>query len=181
MVVGAVVTGALALGLLPLTIIGGVIYLSGLAGDMSHMDDQDVVDGTASKEKMQSIERAQQTGAVLQTAGVILALPAVGFMSCLNSIENVAKDGDLFDIKRRMSSTLSDIKKQSPNVSEKSMNELKDTRWSSFENDVKHLSKLKLKKLYIYVEGLNESNCHNIGADEKKRALDYMKARITKS
>lgn len=178
LVVGAVVTGALALGLLPFTILGGILTLSGTLSEMSGMDEQDVVDGTASKERMQSIERSQQTGENLQIAGAIFAAPAIGFMKCLKGIDAVAKDGDLFSIKRAVNHALVDVKKEHPSMSSESIDSLKATRWTNFEQRVGHLSKIKLKKLYIHVQKLDENNVVNLGTNEKKLVLDYMRKRI---
>ncbi|MBS0635731.1 MAG: hypothetical protein JSR37_09735 [Verrucomicrobia bacterium] len=178
LVVGAVVTGALALGLLPFTILGGILYLSGTLSGMSGMDEQDVIEGTASKERMQSIEDSQQRGGRLQFAGAIFAAPAIGFINCLNRIDAVAKDGDLFYIKSAVNHALVDVKKEHPSMSNESIQSLKANRWTNFEEHVGHLNKIKLKKLYMHVQKLDENNVANLGTTEKKLVLDYMRKRI---
>jgi hypothetical protein len=86
LVLGATVCGALAVGLFPATIIGGALWLAGMAKGMKYMDHQDVVEGTASDKKMEKVAQSEIKGKRLMLAGEIFAAPVVGLNACVNEI-----------------------------------------------------------------------------------------------
>lgn len=78
-----VLCGALAIGLLPFTLVGGAVFGLGLLFDM----------GGAGEEHPDPVRvaRSREKGAILMTAGMVLAAPATGLFYCMNELKEMPR------------------------------------------------------------------------------------------
>lgn len=157
---GSVLSGALALGLLPFTLLGAGLYTKGsiIEGQLDGVYTKQLGPMTAREEA-----DARQASKRQQIAGLCLAAPAFGCLKCLKEISKTRKDVT------RFSSLAKSIKNA---VSGNSKVELA-------EKDIKHLSKKSdLLKVKQYINELTPETFVNLNTQDKERLLRVVNTRL---
>lgn len=179
--VGTATCGLLAIGLLPLTIVGGILYAAGISSRVGATYNlevaEDVLDLAVTKEEK---EQAAKTGTIPMVVGMILAAPVAGLYLC---VREVMKDRARLGKSKTLALHLATSKthpKELRNADSveagQILEKIEDERiLGKFERKCKKLSKDDLLTLHQYLVSLRgEYGTRTVQADLKGKVIEIV-------